>query len=85
MSYFYKKRHLLLQISIAPKATNFDPLSVLQRKNIYKHRLLPSKRIKGLTPFDMMAATYPEVIQKSKIKKVDRRAINLTPSLLASK
>ena len=80
-----ESNHRLLRY-IAPKGTNFDPLDDLDCKKIYENiASYPRRELGGLTPFDMMAATYPEVIQKLKIKKVDRRAINLTPSLLASK
>ena len=80
-----ESNHRLLRY-IAPKGTNFDPLSDTECKKIYENiASYPRRELGGLTPFDMMAAMYPEVIQKLKIKKVDRRSINLTPSLLATK
>ena len=80
-----ESNHRLLRY-IAPKGTNFDPLGDFECKKIYENiASYPRRELGGLTPFDMMAATYPEVIKLLKIKKVDRRRINLTPSLLASK
>ena len=80
-----ESNHRLLRY-IAPKGTNFDPLSDFECKKIYENiASYPRRDLGGLTPFDMLAATYPEVIQILKIKKVDRKRINLTPSLLAAK
>ena len=79
-----ESNHRLLRY-IAPKGTNFDPLGYFECKKIVENiASYPRRELGGLAPYDMMAATYPEVLRLLKIKKVDRKAINLTPSLLAT-
>lgn len=71
---------------VIPKGTNLGSLSDSDTAKLMEHiNSYPRRELGGLSPYEVMAQANPELIKCLKIKKVDRRVINLTPSLLYSK
>lgn len=71
---------------VIPKGTKLASINDSLCGKMMEHiNSYPRRELGGLSPFEVMAQAHPELIKALKIKKVDRRMINLTPSLLFKK